>query len=537
MKKSMKKLSIVFLAACVALSAAACGGGQTESSGTAGSTASGSGTASENKPITLTAFACEGPYTKGDFNDLAIWKEVEKKSGIKVNFEAVPSASFTEKVGLKFASNDLPDMFFKCPLQTADITKYAAEGQLVPIDGYLEKDAPNFTSYMKKDASIEKNLKMADGHIYGFTNLVTAAPSRLNPKLFYNETWLKAQGLTVPATTDELYTVLKAMKTYDYNKNGKADEIPLTFDSQDNILLAFMGSFGLMTRGSAQQTWDIDPKTDKLRFVKTSDNYKQLLQYLNKLYKEKLVDQEVFSLGTDGIAKVSAKAAQNIIGMAFIYNTNYLGDAAKDFSYFKQPFKGPNGDQAFSARTIPVVGQNTFITKVNKHPEETVKWVDYFYSEEGITAYYMGIEGKTYQMVNGVPQYTDYVTKNPDGLNMEEALGTYVCWSGGGNPSVADDIHFGNHLIPKTTVDAASSLMNYTPKEIWGSFVYSTEDNDRLSVLQTDIDTYVKDMTAKFITGDVGFDKWEEYKAKIDGMGLKEYTEITQRALDAYNSK
>jgi len=79
--------------------------------------------------------------------------------------------------------------------------------------------------------------------------------------------------------------------------------------------------------------------------------------------------------------------------------------------------------------------------------------------------------------------------------------------------------------------------MNYTPKEIWGSFVYSTEDNDRLSVLQTDIDTYVKDMTAKFITGDVGFDKWEEYKAKIDGMGLKEYTEITQRALDAYNSK
>ncbi len=55
MKKSMKKLSIVFLAACVALSAAACGGGQTESSGTAGSTASGSGTASENKPITLTA--------------------------------------------------------------------------------------------------------------------------------------------------------------------------------------------------------------------------------------------------------------------------------------------------------------------------------------------------------------------------------------------------------------------------------------------------------------------------------------------------
>ena len=56
-------------------------------------------------------------------------------------------------------------------------------------------------------------------------------------------------------------------------------------------------------------------------------------------------------------------------------------------------------------------------------------------------------------------------------------------------------------------------------------------------MLQADIDTYLSDMTAKFITGEVGFDQWDSYKAQIDKMGLEEYREITQRALDTYNAQ
>ena len=120
---------------------------------------------------------------------------------------------------------------------------------------------------------------------------------------------------------------------------------------------------------------------------------------------------------------------------------------------------------------------------------------------------------------------------------MEEVLGRYICWSGGANTSVADDVHFGNHLIPEVTVNAASALMENTPEEIWGQFVYATEDSERLSVLTTDISTYLTDMTAKFITGEARFDQWEDYKSKVEKMGLDEYREIVQRALDNYNAK
>lgn len=543
MKKQIKKFLAILLTCALLASLAACGGsggssGESSKSESTGSTSSTGSTASTEEEggdsgvIELTGFAGEGPYTKGEFSDLAIFKLAEEATGVRVNFESAPAESFQEKLSLRFASNNIPDVFFKCNIPAADITKYTAEGTFVPLDELMAENAPNFSKYMADDVSIAKNIRQSDGKIYGFPYLVTASPSRLNPKLFINKKWMDAQKLEMPATTDELYELLKQMKDFDYNGNGEADEVPLTADFDDALMNALYGSFGLLTRGSAQSMWDVDPDTNELRCVKTSDSYKEMLQYLNKLYSEKLLDQEYF---TSDIAALTAKAQQNICGVVFCYNTNYLGDYKDDFTYIPAPLTGPGGDQLYSARTIPVAGQNTFVTKNNQHPAETVKWIDWFYSDEGIEHYFMGVEGETYEFDSeGHPQFTDFVANNPDGLNMEEALGSYVCWSGGANPSVADDLHFGNHLIPETTVKAAEALMPYTPEEIWGVFNYSAEDTARLSELTTDIDGYVDEMTARFITGEESFDKWEDYKSRMESMGLSEYREIVQRALDNY---
>ena len=149
----------------------------------------------------------------------------------------------------------------------------------------------------------------------------------------------------------------------------------------------------------------------------------------------------------------------------------------------------------------------------------------------------MGIEGTTWENdSNGEPQFTDLVTNNPDGRGQEEVLAEYTVWGGGANPSVADDLHFGNHLIPEITVNAAQAMMDYTPEEIWGTFNYSVEDSARLSELKTDIDSYIDEMAAKFITGEAGFEQWDDYCSRIEAMGLDEYRQIVQRALDNYEN-
>lgn len=487
-----------------------------------------------NEPVTLKAFAVKGPYNKGDFNELAIWKKYQEMTGIKVEFTAVESAQQQEQLGLIFASNQLPDMIFKCGIGTADQTKYADEGTLLPISDYMDY-APNYAKIINDRAEVGKSVKLANGKIYGFPYLVFAQPALISPKLFINKAWADAKGIQYPKTLDELLTVLRAFKDSDYNGNGEKDEIPLGIELPDSFYRSFYGAFGLNNHGMVNGLWDLDPATGKLRYMPTSDAFKEYLQYLNVLYTEKLVDQEVFTVD---IAKFSAKAQQNLYGLAFIHNNNYLSDYKDDFTNLPASLEGPHGDKLYAGRNLSVSGQNTFITKANQYPEATVRWVDYFYGDEGICLFFMGIEGETWQKdANGNPQYTDLVKKNPDGLSSEDVLGKYVAWSGGGNPSVADDLHFGNHLIPQITLDGAAALQPFTPEEVWGAFSYSSEDSQRLTVVSQDITTYVTDMRAKFITGNTSFDKWDEYVNTVKSMGLEEFTAIIQRGLDSYNSK
>jgi len=46
------------------------------------------------------------------------------------------------------------------------------------------------------------------------------------------------------------------------------------------------------------------------------------------------------------------------------------------------------------------------------------------------------------------------------------------------------------------------------------------------------LDNYVKDASAKFITGEASFDRWGEYIATLQQLGLDEVNAIYQAAYD-----
>ena len=59
------------------------------------------------------------------------------------------------------------------------------------------------------------------------------------------------------------------------------------------------------------------------------------------------------------------------------------------------------------------------ITSNCKNPELAARWLDYFYTKEGMLLNAYGIEGETYELLpDGTPQYTELVTNNPDGYGM-----------------------------------------------------------------------------------------------------------------------
>ena len=132
-------------------------------------------------------------------------------------------AGFTEKRNLAFASDDLPDIILRAKISPQEEMKYAANGQLVALDEYLDY-APNLSALIEQDDAIRKGITMPDGHIYSCPQL-NKTEGNLIHHYWINKTWLDNLGLEAPTTVDELYDVLVAFRDNDPNGNGQKDEI------------------------------------------------------------------------------------------------------------------------------------------------------------------------------------------------------------------------------------------------------------------------------------------------------------------------
>src|SRR5699024_2027593 len=106
--------------------------------------------------------------------------------------------------------------------------------------------------------------------------------------------------------------------------------------------------------------------------------------------------------------------------------------------------EGPNGDKIFTKLGSPLANMGGFVvTSDNKYQEATVRWMDYFYGEEGAKLFFMGVEGVTYEVnADGDPEYLDEIENNPEGLTFSEALAKYMTWSGGGYPGIVMEDYF-----------------------------------------------------------------------------------------------
>src|SRR5699024_8683245 len=153
--------------------------------------------------------------------------------------------------------------------------------------------------------------RMPDGNIYSYSQYTDSDPIQINPKLYMNSTWLKNIDREMPTTTDELYEIIKAFKEEDPNGNGKTDEIPFSASSLGLILNTFNGFWGLRNRRTDHGNVDMNEKTGELRFIPTDPNYKEMLEFINKLYTEGLIDEEIFTMDP---AQLVAKGDQDLVG-------------------------------------------------------------------------------------------------------------------------------------------------------------------------------------------------------------------------------
>jgi len=517
------------------------GGGSGSAGSTGGTAGSGGGAAAEDdsgvakegfpivkEPIKLTFFAGKAASAPADWNSLPVWQEYAKMTNIEVDFQLTPAESLAEKRNLVLAGGDYPDAFHTSRLTTTDLMNYGSQGIFIPLNDLIDQYAPNFKKFLEENPEVKKGITLPDGNIYGFPTIYAAdfKSVLIGQKLWYNQAFIDALNISEPKTTEEFYQYLKKIKTTDINGNGQQDEVPYVASGYGSLLDELKGAWGLGNRGNVHNRVDLDPQTGELRFIPTDPRFKELLQYMNRLYSEGLLHENIMTITG---AEANALMDEGIVGASVVNSPHAIGGVTIENFVGAPALIGPYGDQIFSRARSPLIDLGAFvITDKNKYPEATVRWIDYFYSEEGSKLFFMGIEGLSYTVQpDGTLEYTEEAKKD---------MNSFVSWAGGWYPALLTSKTFKGGEATPPSMAAAEKVAPQWPEEVWPPFTYTADELLRFTPLQTDINKYVSEMTDKFITGDAPFSEWDNYVSTIQKMGLKDYLEIYKAAYERYKN-
>ncbi|KRG12119.1 hypothetical protein ACA30_20425 [Virgibacillus soli] len=483
-----------------------------------------------DEPITLKMFAGMGNNTLKNWDDILVWNTYEEMTNIHIEWEQIEAEAIEEKRNLALASGSLPDAFYAANMPTLDIFKYGQQGSFLELNDLIEKYALNLTKLMEENPDIRKAITFPDGKIYSLPSIYDPefTSVRTHPLMWYNSELLDKYGMEVPASTEEFYEYLKKVKAED------PDITP--YGSYNGTLMVnyLRGAFGVGTTG--REFIDKDPETGDIRFYPITDNYKELLQYMNKLYSEKLVEPNIYTIEW---AQFLNNGAEDKYGSMIFYAPEELfGKDIGEKYVGGLPLEGPNGEHKWSNVVNPVIHIGKFVlTSENPDPAATIRWVDHFYSDEGSRLFYMGVEGETYEKTDdGKFKYMEKITNSSEGLTKEQEIVKYLGWVGIGAPGILMQDYFDGSEGSDQAVEAASKVEPYLLDEVWPPFTYTEEEAKRLSALSADIEKYVNEMQDKFVVGEESFDKWDSFVKNIEKMGLEEYMEIQKQAFERYEA-
>lgn len=464
--------------------------------------------------------------TDGIPDQMQLFKDFEEQTNVKVEWLAYPNDIATEKMNLMYSSGDYPDAVGGWLVKDEHINKYALNDDVfIPVDDLYAKYAPRITYVLDNFDGARAAVTAPDGHIYTAPLIAPQPATRF--VLHINQTWLNNVGMSMPSNTDELYEVLKAFKTQDPNGNGKADEIP--FSTIGTNIGRIYGWFGLPDETIHFQR---DPKTGEPVFTGNTEGWKNATKYFAKLFAEGLLDPELFTHdNAQYLAK--GKTEDALYGVFEDWSgPNVTGNERYEADYTALPvLKSPGVDNPTYRQGDNWVFRTQFaITSNAKNPATIVRWLDHLYEDENSVQVKMGIYGSvfnkeadgSYTLVElPAGETTDTVIYKNSLPNLPYAVmpDTFAKF-----PKSVEELN-------KNAIDElyGPNIVPYKMPVYW----LTSEESDRISTIQADIDKYLKDRRAAWITGQADIDaEWDSYLAQLKVLGLDEYIDVFTTAIN-----
>ena len=483
----------------------------------------------DNGTVKLTWWTQLYPHvaqTATNFGEVELYQELSKRTGVELEFIHPTAGQENEQFNIMLSSGDLPDLLER------DFTKYKGGPQkaidekiIIEIDEYLDQYSPNYKKVLEEHPDWDKQVMTDSGKHYtyawfrGDDSLMCWSGPQIRKDL------LDQAGLPVPETIEEWDTALRAFKDmgvpYPLTSGG------LKFND------TFSGAFGI------SEYYYQDDGVVKLGILEPA--YKEYLSLMATWYQDGLLDPDFFAQDAKTLdSKIASGKVGAYIGAAGSSMGNYIPLLQKQGATLvgtKYPVM-KKGDQ-------PEFGQKDFayypmtsvaITTKCENKEAAAKFLDYGYSEEGHMLYNFGIEGVSYEMVDGYPKYTELITNNPDNLTMQHAMGRYMASAYGG-PFIQDKRYYEQYLPYEEQKEAVSLWSQQTGEHRIPTVSYTPEETEIIANVGTETSSFVDESLLKFITGQTSMDQFDQFVEELKKLGIEKLIAANQSALERYNSR
>lgn len=536
--KNFIKVFTILLVVSMLIGMTACGQQPQNEESTIANTSTGAGTDSSanastlisDTPITLTFMVNEHPSCP-IFPDALVFKEIEKKTNIKLDFQIIPDETYADKLNITIASGEIPDMM-NIPVDQAK--QFGEKGLFAKLNDLIN-GSTNIKNVITPEMWISQIAE--SGAIYSIpyiTDVSKGMTSVLQYGWLVRKDWLNKLNMEEPKTLDEFYNMLVAFRDQIPQLTGKKEIYPLTqrwglYQTEESLCNMF----------GTKRVYNI--VDDKVVYTPVTDEFKEMLMYLNKLYKENLLDKEFITLGTtqweERMTSGNAGATWDVVARAdMLTPALQKADPEAELTVIAPP-KGPNGQGAYtimSAVSNPCVAISAKLKYIN----EAFKLYDYIFGKEGSDLMNFGVEGVTYNVVDGKYKFTDKIMneiKNattPVEVMSKYGIGLYnFVYDFNVEASIA------NGTYGPKTLEAASKISPNDFTEAIPTFSYTDEQQTRLSEIDASLSAVKDEYIAKFIMDQLSFDNWNNYIADLKKNGYEEYEQILNEGYQNYKSK
>lgn len=491
------------------------------------------------EPLTLKAFQYQLENQQMDFDTLWFFTELEKKTGIHIEFEPVKDGDWKLKRNLMYAdgasNNTYPDIILR---GDPDAEEYGVQqGVLIPLEDLIPQYMPNYYSRLNMN-NANAAIPSSDGHTYYIGNL-TAQNVNHEANFFINKTWLDNLDLEIPTTVEELTEVLRAFKTRDPNGNGEPDEVPMIAADlihQTQGVYTHFAMFGVPLSRYVYANIDDD---DKVYFPGYLPGFRAAVEWLHQMYEEGILDPESLTQDSNVWGTKMNSGINGFTTYLRLINTALTPETAEQFVSIIPP--AAEGYKAITPRILEVPSHGAALTISNQHVPETLRWLDAQFETEIMLESVNGPIGGDGPIDDTMEINEDgkYVVKYiPENNGLYEVVPVYH-----GQFFAPGDYYFDVFDMPPHRVERANYSAEYEAAGVLEktSFEYlyklvkpTPDETEELALLFTALENFMKESITSFIVNGVTDESYNNFLNTAKQVGADRYVEIYQGAYDNF---